>query len=207
MNIWSQVDFAKLVEDMLGSIVDEKELAIFGGYCAEKDLIGFIPQWKVTFPFRIWEYVSEICFEKGKDIPENINVTLLERGRLFGEYGDLSLRRTGDGFNWTFIGPAGTQVPKGNYGTQSYWEEQKVHNNEHECNAKIFHEYKEKVLLWGEWNGKQWYESRVAAARLNYPQNGQRLQLECKIFSRAGKICFVWYTGLSEWRETNLGYR
>jgi ABC-type Mn2+/Zn2+ transport system ATPase subunit len=66
MNIWSQVDFAKLVEDMLGSIVDEKELAIFGGYCAEKDLIGFIPQWKVTFPFRIWEYVSEICFEKEK---------------------------------------------------------------------------------------------------------------------------------------------
>ena len=205
MNIWSQVDFAKLVEDMLGSIVDEKELAIFGGYCAEKDLIGFIPQWKVTFPFRIWEYVSEICFEKEEDIPKNINVTLLERGRLFGEYGDLSLRRTGDGFNWTFIGPAGTQAPKGNYGTRSYWDEKNDHNNEHR--AKTFHQYKEKALLWGEWNGKQWYESRVAAARLNYPQEGKRMQIEYKIFSNAGKISFVWFTGFREWRETNLGYR
>src|SRR5690554_5168078 len=118
MSIWPQVDFPELVESALGSKVGKNELAILGGYCAEEDLMGFISQWKLKFPFRIWEYVSEICFEKGETPPNNINVTLLERGRLFGEDGDLSLRRKGNCFNWTFVGLAGTQAPNGDYGTR-----------------------------------------------------------------------------------------
>lgn len=199
MSTWPQVDFLKLVENAWGSKVDESELTILGGFCAEQDLMGFIRQWKPKFPFRILEYASEICFEKGETPPKNINVTLLERGRLFGEDGDLSLRRKGTCFNWTFVGLAGTQAPNGDYSTRSYWDE----NNKHK--AEAFHQYKEKTLLWGKWNGGQWYESRVAAAKLDYPQEGKRIQLEYKIFSHAGQISFVWYTGLSEWRETNLG--
>ena len=179
----------------------KRSSAIFGGYCAEKDLIGFIPQWKVTFPFRIWEYVSEICFEKGKDIPENINVTLLERGRLFGEYGDLSLRRTGDGFNWTFIGPVGTQVPKGNYGTQSYWEEQKDHNNEHEHNAKIFHQYKEKVLFMGR---MEWKTMARIQGCCRWDLTILRKDNACSLNTRYSAVqakYALFGTGFSEWRE------
>jgi len=45
----------------------------------------------------------------------------------------------------------------------------------------------------------------VAAAKLNYPIIGERIQLDYKIFSHAGQVSFVWYTGLSEWKVTVHG--
>lgn len=196
MNIWPQVDFPKLVEKVLNSRIDNSELAILGGQCTEKDLLNFIDQWRTKFHFRIWEYASEIVFEIEKAAPSLINVSLLERGRLFGKDGDLSLRREGDRFYWNFVGPAGTHAPEGNFGTRNYWDTINKHR------PKTFHQYHEKTLLWGELNNGRWHELRVAGAQLDYPVEGKRIQLEYKVLSNAGQISFVWYTGLSEWEET-----
>ena len=124
---------------------------------------------------------------------------MLERGRLFGKDGDLTLRRNGSRFNWSFIGPTGIQAPKGDYDTKNYWSKDNKYKKE------AFHQYQEQTLLWGKWDGKRRSESRVAAAKLNYPIIGERIQLDYKIFSHAGQVSFVWYTGLSEWKVTVHG--
>lgn len=200
MSAWPQVDFPKLVKNVLAPQVGKDELSIFGGYCVEQNLKDFIRQWKIKFPFGIWEYTNEIIFKKENLTSWDINVALLERGRLFGEEGDLTLRREGPCFNWFFIGPAGIQVPKGDYNARNYWEENDK-KKDAKSKAKKFHQYQEKTLLWGKWDGKGWRESRVAAANLDYPHNGERIQLEYQIFSFAGQVQFVWYTGLSAWEE------
>lgn len=209
MNTWPQVDFDELLVKVKKPRVGINELTILGGHCAENCFEKFIGQWleqrEIKLPFRIWEYASEIIFKKENDSPENINVALLERGRLFGEDGDLTLRRNGSSFEWSFVGPAGIQAPEENYDAKCYWDE----------NPKIkeFHQYQEKVLLWGKWDDRHkcWVEPRVAGAKLDYPRErshqgeGKRLQLEYKIFSHAGQIKFVWYTDLSEWKEADHG--
>lgn len=189
-----QVNFKELVEKVLETKIGRDTLTILAGLCQEKELLGFLQQWKTKFPFRIWEYASEVVFEKNETRAVDINAALLERCRLFGDGGDLSMRREGSSFIWLFLGPVGTQAPKGNYDMQSYWSE----NNRHK--VEKFHCYPEKTLLWGEWNGKRWHESRVAGANLIYPLAGKRVQLEYLVYSHAGQVNFVRYTGLSEWR-------
>lgn len=188
------VDFKKLVEKVRQPKLDQVNLTIVGGQCNESVLIEFLEKWDLMkMPYRIWEYTSEI------DYGENLlpqNVVLLERGRVFGPGGDLMLNRNETVFTWRFIGPAGIQAPAGAYSAIEYWE-----NNP---DVK-FHQYEEAALLWGFWDGKRWSESRVAAARLNYPAVGQRIQLHYKAFSCAGQVKFVWYTALSEWKELNNG--
>ncbi|NLG85433.1 MAG: hypothetical protein GX493_12705, partial [Firmicutes bacterium] len=61
------------------------------------------------------------------------------------------------------------------------------------------------VLVGGEFNGDRWIEDRVAAARLEYPQEGKRLVLKYKTYSRAGQVEFVWYTELTEWEGAGDG--
>ncbi len=191
MTGWQHVDFQTLVGEVCQSQVGKGELTILGGKCAENQLLKFLEQWDlVNMPLRVWEYVSEVVFEK--DIPHNI--ALLECGRIFGKGGDIMICRRGISFYWRFIGPPGTRPPHGDYGIQNYWD---IYPEE------IFHEYEEKSLLWGKWNGKRWTENRVAAAKLNYPAVGERIQLHYKVYSQAGKIKFVWYTNLSEWKEAD----
>ncbi len=108
------------------------------------------------------------------------------------------LRRNGMAFDWRFVGPAGIKPPEGEYGTKDYWKDHP---------EVTFHQYKETALLWGQWNGKGWTEDRVAAARLNYPAEGRRIQLHYRVFSYYGRIKFVWYTGTSEWKEEDHGER
>lgn len=193
MNRWPCVDFVKLTDEVRQPQCGPKELTILGGRCAENDLRGLLQEWNLAeMPFRVWEYCSEIVFEKGT-IPQNI--ALLERGRVFGEGGDLMLRRNGIDFQWRFIGPAGITEPTTDYEPQNYW---KANIN------VLFHKNEETSLLWGKWNGEQWIEDRVGAAKLNYPVTGQskdeRVQLNYKTFSRVGQVEFVWYTGMSLWK-------
>lgn len=192
MNRWPCVDFVKLSDEVRQPQCGPKELTILGGRCAESDLKGLLQQWNLAeMPFRIWEYCSEIVFEKSK-IPQNF--ALLERGRVFGEGGDLMLRRNGIDFDWRFIGPSGITEPTADYEPQNYW---KTNIN------VMFHKNEETSLLWGKWNGEQWIEDRVGAAKLDYPvknpEKEKRLQLNYKTFTRAGIVEFVWFTGLSEW--------
>jgi len=188
------IDFANIVQDMAQSEKGQSDLAIWGGRCAESDLTTFLRQWDVSgMLFRVWEYVSEIVFEQDS-LPQN--VALLERGRLFGPGGDLDLRRDGAAFAWRFVGPAGAQPPAGDYDAQDYWAKQP---------QAAFRQSEETALLWGESKDDGWRDDRVGAAKLYYPVTGKRVQLHYKTFSRAGQVEFVWYTGLSEWKEADNG--
>lgn len=194
MNFRTPVDFKKLVEKVHQPQFSQMNLTILGGQCNESNLIEFLKKWDmIEMPYRIWEYASEIDFGKNP-LPQN--VVLLERGRVFGPRGDLMLNRNEAAFVWRFIGPGDIQAPAGTYGMRDYWESHP--------NVK-FHQYEEAALLWGQWNGKRWTEGRVAAAILCYPMVGQRIQLHYKVFSYTGQVKFVWYTGLSEWKEADNG--
>lgn len=195
MKTLRRMDFEELVQEVRQAQSGRTNVSIWGGRCAEGDLLAFLQAWSTPMEYRIWEYVSEIAFERAA-LPQN--AALLERGRLFGEGGDLELRRDGPEFAWRFIGPAGAQPPKGNYGAQDYWAS---HSGE------AFHQREETALLWGKWDGSRWADDRVGAARLEYPAPAgwPWVQIHYNTFSRAGRIKFVWYTGLSEWKEDDNG--
>jgi len=194
MKPWPRVNFEELVQGVTQSQCGQADLSIWGGRCAESDLPTFLRQWPLAqMPYRIWEYASEIAFEQDT-LPRN--VALLERARLFGEGGDLELRREGTAFTWRFVGPGGVQPPAGDYGAQDYWA------NHPEA---TFHQREEGALLWGKRDGAKWTDDRVGAATLTYPATGERVQVHYKIFSRAGCVEFVWLTGLSEWKEADNG--
>jgi len=193
MKPWERVDFAELAAEVKQPLFGRNDLAILGGECSEIKLLKLIEYWSlVKMPFRIWEYSSEIFFERDT-LPKNL--ALLERGRIFGEGGDLILRRNGAGFSWRFIGPAGVQNSIENHNMQNYWDN----------NPNTFHHDEKTALLWGKWDGNQWIEDRVGSAKLNYPMTNllkdDRVQLTYKAFTYAGQLEFVWYTGLSKWKE------
>ncbi|GAW27543.1 hypothetical protein [Carboxydocella sp. ULO1] len=197
MSLWPRVDFKKMVEKVCKSRCDKSELTILGGQCTESNLLKFLTQWDLAgMPFRVWEYVSEIAFEKNT-LPQNI--ALLERGRIFGDGGDLMLRRNITVFDWRFVGPAGIKLLPDEHVIRDYWQEHP---------DMMFHQYNETALLWGkrdenERDQKDWKEERVAAAKLSYPSMGRRIQLHYKVFSSAGRVKFIWYTGFSEWKEAH----
>lgn len=186
-----RIPFGELVQKVFDSGQWGKDnLSLWGGYCAEGNLPDFLRGWSLgSMSYRIWEYASEITFER--DILP-ANVALVQRGRLFGDGGDLELRRDGSGFRWRFIGPAGITPPPGDYKAQDYWESHP--------DAR-FHRYEERALLWGQGNGREWRDDRVGSARLAYPAKGKRVQAHYCVFTCAGQVAFVWYTQLSEWKE------
>jgi len=192
-----RVQFDDIVQMVTQPLVGKDDLSIWGGRCAEGDLLAFLQGWEnlSSMPYRIWEYVSDILFEKDA-LPED--VVLLQRGRLFGEGGDLEVRRDGEGFTWQFIGLEGARPPEGyDLEENDFWQQHDI----------AFHQYEQTALLWGERQGENdWFDNRVAGAELAYPGvAGKRVQLHYKIFSRAGRVQFVWYTGLSEWEEEKNG--
>jgi hypothetical protein len=188
-----RVEFEKLIEEVKQPLCSREHLAIWGGTCTEDVLTDFLDGWPLErMTYRIWESTDRIDFEEGS-LPSN--VTLLERGRLFGDGGDLDLRRDGDVFHWRFVGEHNVRPPQG-YDT-----------DENDLWAQYpdaaFHCYEETALLWGKREGNHWHDDRVAAAKLNYPEhdNAERVQVQYKVYSRAGHVEFVWLTGLSEWKE------
>ena len=119
MNQWPCADFVKLTDEVKQPKYGPKDITSLGGRCIESNLKELLQEWHLAeIPFRIWEYCSEIVFEKGT-IPQNI--ALLQRGRVFGEGGDLMLSRNGIDFEWRFIGPAGIKELASDYNSQNYW--------------------------------------------------------------------------------------
>ncbi|MEW6664391.1 MAG: hypothetical protein AB1512_04115 [Thermodesulfobacteriota bacterium] len=196
MKPWPRVDFKNLVHEVMQPQWGQSDLSIWGGQCVESELPAFLRQWPLEqLPYRIWEYASELIFEQGT-LPQN--AALLGRARLFGEGGDLELRREGVAFAWRFVGPAGVQPPAGDYGAQDYLA---THP------GVAFHRREETALLWGEKKEGQWVENRVGGAKLSYPGllAWQRVQVHYRTFSLAGRVEFVWFTRLSEWKEGENG--
>ncbi|MGI8783257.1 MAG: type III-D CRISPR-associated protein Csx19 [Acidobacteriota bacterium] len=161
--------------------VTADDVRICGGEFNADRLEGFIKAWDFSsMRYCIWERPDRIDFleqlpaERGR----------LERARVFGKAGDLSLRRDGDIFRWHFIGAAIPKLPS-NF---------QVENWKSEPEARLYRG-DESALLWGRHNGEgDWYEDRVGRAELKYPgPEAERLRIHYTVFSQAGQVTFVWY--------------
>lgn len=173
-----------------------KPLTIVGGTCPDTDLLTFLSAWRLLkddMRYCLWEEVSDMVLTH---TPVPSNPALLERGRVFGTGGDLSLRRDGERFLWWFIGPAGVAVPTAIGEPQDFW----AHHQD-----LVLHRHEETALLWGVWarqddTGREiWQEDRVARARLHYPglpDRPDRVQVRFWSFTTAGQVAFVWLRGL-----------
>jgi hypothetical protein len=188
-----RVEFAELIEDVKQPLCSREHLAVWGGTCAEDALTDFLNGWPLErMPYRIWESTDRIDFGKNKPVS---NITLLERGRLFGPGGDLDLRRDGGIFRWRFVGAPYVRPPQDcDTAGANFWAQHP---------DAAFHCYEETALLWGERKGERWHDDRVAAAELDYPatDNAERVQVQYKVYSREGRVEFVWLTELREWKE------
>jgi hypothetical protein len=192
MNRDDGVNLEQLVEEVGKPCCGPEALALWGGTCAEDALTDFLNGWPLgRMPYRIWESTDRIAFEEQPPT----NVALLERGRLFGAGGDLELRRDGGTFHWRFVGAPEVRPPQG-YDTDdaNFWAQHP---------GVAFHCYEETALLWGKRQGDRWHDDRVAAARLDYPapDDAERAQVLYKVYSRAGRVEFVWLIGLNVWKE------
>jgi hypothetical protein len=177
----------------------QPDLAIWGGKCAEDDLLTFLNEWQLKdMPYRIWEYVSEIEFSPQTTNQPPKNVSLLEHGRMFGPGGDLTLRRDGAEFRWHFVGQKKQPEPPTSGNPKDFWA---VEQNK----QLTFHRWTDKALLWGKHIGNgRWHDDRVARATLEYPTDDQaweRVMIEYDTFSQAGQMQFVWLRELVEWQK------
>ncbi|MCK6561904.1 hypothetical protein HUU39_05745 [candidate division KSB1 bacterium] len=206
------IDFQDAVEELLGDpeIGKDDGVAILGGVLEAKGgetlehaAAGFLKPWDLArMPYRIWEYEHRITFTE----PEVAEWSLLERGRIFGEAGDLSLRRDGKRFLWHFIGQPQPATPKD---AQDFWK----HSPECQANPDFKMRRRRKLdvaLLWGEYDAtrKRWHDDRVAWAKLDYPldieqqteNNGTRVKIAYDLFTDRGQIAFVWWKEIKKWQ-------
>ncbi len=183
---------------------------IQGGRVDVNGIEGFLAAWdwsQLDMPWRIWEWVSDIAFEHQTGMPTPTpgdfrRPAWLERVRIFGNSGDLELRRDGAHFLWRFIGQANVVVPLG-FENADYW--QTYPNRVLSC-------YPRQVLLWGEEikdgaGSPQgvWQEDRVGYARLVYPmmKGDKRVLLRYNEYLYGDNVEAVWWLGLERWEEEN----
>jgi hypothetical protein len=197
-----QINFTSVISHLIDTKhhygpTTQQPLTVVGGTCPADVLLDFLNAWPLPqddMPFCLWEEVSSIALEQ-KHLPRQ--PLLLERGRIFGRAGDLTLRRDGTLFRWWFIGLPGVSPPTG-YGT--------VHNFWADAANKelVLHRHEDTALLWGLWDGHGdgqafWHEPRVARARLHYPgvpTQAERVQVRFWSFTSAGQVMFVWLCAL-----------
>lgn len=178
--------------------VGKAKLSVFGGQCDADQVLDLLNDWPdgSGLEYRIWEYTDAIEIVDSDKLPEEGQIEFLERARLFGTSGDLSLRRVGEKFHWWFIGPRGINIPK-KHSPNNFWG-----NGD---SVTSFNQESHTALLWGkrEKGKENFWEDRVAGANLDYPapENAERVQVEYYTYSHAGRVEFVWMRELSEWQE------
>ncbi len=166
------------------------DLMIVGGTIEEAQATDWLNQWDLgSLPWRLWEEVSALRLEKATSVP--LDFTLVERGQLFGEGGDLTLRRDGSIFRWHFIGPKTAKVQKTS-DTQDFWSE---HPN------TVLYCVEQKAILWGLWRSElgRWHDNRVGWANLHYPAelNGKpHVYIHYDEYLDSGRVAFVWLRDL-----------
>jgi hypothetical protein len=201
-------------EELLERMEKDKEPAegwptITGGECTEGGLSEWLKKLDLTeMDVRIWEFTDHCTI--GTDGPPG-KVERLERARLFGEEGDLEIRRDGkierDGeqfprFLWRYVGrkkyaPTGEKLAwPGDENSPVYCREQ-------------------MVLLWGtrEGNQKQWFDDRVSGASLTYfadpaplpDKVKERVWVRFREYTQAGRTLAVWLQGLEAYEEVDNG--
>jgi hypothetical protein len=173
--------------------VDKAELSIWGGSCTAAEapaiLAGFpgLDQ----LPFRIFDYTHSLEISRDT-LPADWQY--LERARLFGVGGDLSLRRVSSQFRWAFIGKPGAQPPQA-LKPEPYF------TGERQSDSFVVHTG--KSLLWGKNDvpdgaAPNFWDDRVARAALTYPVKApkERAYITFNTYSQAGQVAFVWFTDL-----------
>ena len=209
------VDFKEIIREINNPAnhYTREELAIWGGTCAEADMRAFLQGWPLEkMPYRVWEYVSSIDLEKNtakESMPENM--VFLEQARLFGDGGDLSLRRDDVDFRWHFVGETAITPPdveKITITSADAFQQNNFWDQPQHRDISLLRD-EEVVLLWGErYDGQpHWFDDRVARAILDYPADSswERVQLRYWTFSRAGQVEFVWLRDVEEWKEAHNG--
>jgi hypothetical protein len=187
------IDFGRAVEELRSpaATVTAGQVEIWGGQVEAEGVLDFLGKWDLasrSMPWRIWEHTNEIRFnEEGLDAKD---LPLLERGRLFGPGGDLSLRRDDDYFLWQFIGTFVAPIQ----GAKPFWDQHP---------GLELKKWDGSVLLWGAFDNlkNRWWEDRVGWADLRYPhaaKGGDRLWLHYTEFSDGGQVAFVWWKELKD---------
>jgi hypothetical protein len=195
----SAVSFQQLVADVLDkeSWKGKGDFAVWSGECAESALKQFLTDWGIPndgMNYVMLEFMDRILWRDGQAAEVKLSQELvaeLEGGRIFGERGDLSLRRACDVFRWHFVGAADSKPPQG----EIFWDLEP-----HAC----FMQCDESALLWGKRDPDKmrWFEDRVARADLRYPisvpdsRKSYRARIHYTTFSRAGRVEFVWFKRL-----------
>jgi hypothetical protein len=108
-------DFGALIDELERAKVSRDGLpALWGGEFGSELLAGFLSAWidRSDLPWRLWEWVSDIQLRHEVG-PVPGDLPWLERARLFGDGGDLELRRDGQRILWRFVGPPVSALPSG----------------------------------------------------------------------------------------------
>jgi len=165
--------------------IAEGDIQIWGGKIKEDGLQQFFSKWgQLDMPFVILETVSEITIRKNFDC-SMLDPYIVDRIRIFGEGGDLDIRRDTVSFMWRYIGKTilhdGLKSDK-----ENFWEKNP---------GKTFFMEEKEALLWGKYKQEGlWHDNRVAKANLSYPVEGhpEAVKVRYKTMSDHGVIAFTW---------------
>lgn len=186
------VDFKELVAEMEADKIEPGDWpTVVGGTCPETELLEWLGELDLSsMDVRIWEFTDRCTI--GSDGPPE-RVERLERARLFGEGGDLDIRRNGSKFLWRFVGEK-EYAPEGKPLDLPESESDPVYRRER------------TALLWGTREREQtrWFDDRVSGAGLTYLPNPrplekgvkERVQVRYCEYTQAGRTLVVWLRGL-----------
>jgi hypothetical protein len=188
------ISFEDLVDEVRGSVCPSWPTICGGVWDSEAVLTQvLIPyQDNGALRWRIWEYTDSCAIGQGW---LEQDVRWLERARLFGEGGDLDVRRDGVRFLWRYVGKPEHAPPGGS-------------NLEMDESSPVYC-FEQTALLWGtrERDQEQWFEDRVSGARLTYAVDGSpaRAQVRYREYTQAGRTLAVWLQELEACEEADNG--
>jgi len=182
--------------------ITAKKLLIWGGSFQEAELAEFIKVWEGSqahFSWQMWEAVSRFDLVRSRSQtvlrpPAGNRFDDIERIRLFGNKGDLLIRRDADWFAWRFIGdPVGDGEAAWPMLIKKY--EMKDYADSHGDN--LFYWQDVSYLLWHRDEKEQRVSTLWADAR-NANLTKQEKYLNQRHYMRQGRIEFVRYLNIGE---------
>jgi len=180
---------------------NKENLTILGGAFEEDKLTEFL-KWPVVdeLKYMIGETSDAITINRD-DLPEITSAKeYLLRLRIFGDKGDLTIRRNGKKFLWWFVGEANVAQHPTIGEVEDFF---KLNNDAQ------FWVTDDNSLLWGMRkndagisNPKFW-DDRVAGASLDYPiaKDAERAQLRYRVLSGPEKVEFIWYLEICPYQD------
>ena len=183
--------------DSLKTIEVGRDFWVLGGQIAaaqEQAVHGFLDAWSASDTRMVWAVVDTLReMRLGRwDVLRALALSsfaTLARVRIFGEGGDVTLRRDDDTWRWHFVGNQ-TALPVSVGGTSLL------------DGSRYFLETDKNALLWGKMQNGARREDRVAAANLDYSgapmSEDQRLTVVYDEYAADGAVQFVWFRNIVE---------